>query len=191
MPRNGTEWSNFKEGWDIISNLGIPWQLVPGNHDLHVASTPFAPDRWKTWNEQVGPYYQHNTGLESTFPEGTVDSTAVVFEGGGVKFIVIGLELGPTEATFAWAKAKLDQYSDHRAIIVNHFLEFSNDIPSWALKSRNVFMIHMGHECAREWNKQVPNNWGDMVQIIMTDYQCSGAWCCVRAHDLRRTTTRR
>eukprot|EP00929_Paragymnodinium_shiwhaense_P064687 TRINITY_DN3243_c0_g1_i4.p1 TRINITY_DN3243_c0_g1~~TRINITY_DN3243_c0_g1_i4.p1 ORF type:complete len:379 (-),score=47.45 TRINITY_DN3243_c0_g1_i4:388-1524(-) len=172
------EWKNFFVGWEKIEATGVAWSLVPGNHDLKDMRSPWAADRWDQYNAAVAPAFQRNPHLHSNFPEGSYENSVVVFEASGIEFMVLGLELGPTKETMEWAENQLLQNPQKNAIINIHFVRWqlhaASDVSEWAKQFRNVFLIHQGHDCAREWHNTILNDWGEPILEVLTDYQCSG-----------------
>jgi len=172
------EWDNFFQGWDKIEATGIPWSIVPGNHDLTSMAQPFASNRWDDYNKFIAPAFQRNLHLQSSFPQGKYENSVVFFEAAGLEFMVVGIELGPTQQSLDWASEQLHRHPGRRAIVNNHFVvwgaERGIDVVGWAKGHRNIFMIQQGHDCAREWNRVIYNDWGEPIQEILTDYQCSG-----------------
>jgi len=139
---------------------------------------PFAWNRWDDYNRYLTPVFQRNAHLAGNFPYGKYENSVVFFEASGIEFMVVGIELGPTQESLDWASSQLNQYPSKRAIINNHFVvwgaERGINIAAWAKRHRNIFMIHQGHDCAREWNKVIYNDWGEPIHEVLTDYQCSG-----------------
>jgi hypothetical protein len=172
------EWRNFFDGWDKVEATGIPWSMVPGNHDLNSMSEPWAANRWDFYNQYTAPVWRRNPRLNESYPEGRYENSLVFFEAGGVEFMVVGIELGPSQASLDWASKKLAEHSGKRAIINIHYVVWGSergiDVGRWAKSHRNIFLIQQGHDCAREWNRVLYNNWGEPIQEVLTDYQCTG-----------------
>jgi hypothetical protein len=179
------EWDNFNKGWEKVVQSGIAWSLVPGNHDLNTMACWDCADRWDIYNQRMTAMWQRNMYLEDSYPSGRYENSVVLFEAAGIDFMIVAIELGPgatlpSQGTLDWASGKLRQYPQRRAIINNHFVlwgtERSNviSITEWAKQHRNVFLVQQGHDCAREWNKVVYNDWGEPIMEVLADYQCSG-----------------
>eukprot|EP00440_Ansanella_granifera_P020073 gb/GFBE01021808.1/.p1 GENE.gb/GFBE01021808.1/~~gb/GFBE01021808.1/.p1 ORF type:complete len:299 (+),score=56.99 gb/GFBE01021808.1/:1-897(+) len=172
------EWVNFFSGWNKIEATKVAWSLPPGNHDLVSMSDPWAANRWDTFNFRTGPAWRRNPFLNDSFPEGHYENTLVLFEAEGIELMILGLELGPSQETLDWASAKLNEFPRRRAIVSTHFVNWGSErginLVEWAKGHRNIFMIHQGHSCAREWDKVIYNRWNEPIREILTDYQCSG-----------------
>eukprot|EP00929_Paragymnodinium_shiwhaense_P010154 TRINITY_DN114663_c0_g1_i1.p1 TRINITY_DN114663_c0_g1~~TRINITY_DN114663_c0_g1_i1.p1 ORF type:complete len:553 (-),score=109.70 TRINITY_DN114663_c0_g1_i1:365-2023(-) len=172
------EWDNFFRGWYKIEETGLPWSMVPGNHDLNSMGEPFAESRFDLYNEHVAHVFKRNKNLQSTYPEGRYENSVVFFEASGLEFMILGLELGPSNSTMDWAAERVLENPQKHVIINVHFvrwyLDVAVDVSAWAKQFRNVILIHQGHDCAREWHHEIPNEWGEPILEVLTDYQCSG-----------------
>lgn len=97
----------------------VPYGIVPGNHD---------------YNDDIGRK-SRETHLNTIFPakriaqgqtlrevhrSDHIDNTAMTFEAGGHKWMMLGLEFGPRDEVLDWAAKMLEQYSDHQAIVFMH-----------------------------------------------------------------------
>jgi DNA repair exonuclease SbcCD nuclease subunit len=166
-------WNKFFAGWEKIESTGIPWSAVPGNHDCHKDNGCGDWNRWQHYNRHMGPHWD-GVKFQHEFKEaGKYENSVTLFEAAGVKMMIVGIEYIPSKESLDWAEKKLAEHSDRRAIINIHFVA-GTDVANWAKRQRNVFMIHQGHDCAREWNKEYNNDWGEPIQEILTDYQCEG-----------------
>jgi len=178
-------WSHFFEGWGKVESTGIPWSVVPGNHDCYCTQRLQwdcnRPDRWKFFNQHMGPRWQNVGTQYETFEKDKFENHVVFFDampktGAAVPMMIVGLEYGRIrQEVLDWAAGKLAEHPHRRAILNIHFVAAASiNIQNWAKEQKNIFMIHQGHDCAREWNKQYNNNFGEPIQEILTDYQCSG-----------------
>lgn len=177
-------WSRFFEGWSKVEATGIPWSVVPGNHDCYCTEKYnwecHRENRWEFFNKHMGPRWQRVGFQHETFEKDKYENHVVLFEarsknGAPVPMMIVGLEYGPSQDALDWAARKLAEHPNRRAIVNIHFVKEGNiDIERWAKSQQNIFMIHQGHDCAREWNKQYNNDWGEPIQEVLTDYQCSG-----------------
>lgn len=191
----------------------LPFSAVPGNHDydaqwweeswprdltapegdlrrlgmIHVggltewvrvfgAASPFFKDR---------PWYvgSHDDGADS----------AQVFEAGGYRFLHIGLQFAPSDASLKWAETvihahpglptlisthdfldKMGQRRAHPVVDINALDPFDNSAQGvWdKLISRNpqIFMVLSGHHNGQAFRTD-PNRQGGAVYQLLSDYQ--------------------
>lgn len=133
------QWENARNSMSILNRAGIPYSLVPGNHDTGPIGRRCA-DR--------------STLLNDYFTEGDfkASSTFGLFEPGKLqnnwhhldtptgKFIVVGTEYGPRDAVVSWVKDILTKNSDRKAILLTHCYLYSDgtryDWPKYGRKQR-------------------------------------------------------
>ncbi len=118
------EWEDGKKMMDDIYASGVPYVIVPGNHDYAFGNGNFSPDSYRdstlfntyfptsdaTVTETVAGYYE----------EGKMDNTYHLFEAEGHKYLVVALEFGPRNGVLDWANEVISQYSDRETIVVTH-----------------------------------------------------------------------
>lgn len=131
------EWINARRAMDVLKQAGIPFLMVPGNHDIG----PWGSAR--TRESHFSDYFiQRNARVfgESENAWLTVDS-------GGSKILLLGLEFGPRDAVVEWADEVIAKHPDHHAILITHAYLYSDGTRyDWAAKGR-----------AQSWN---PNAYG-------------------------------
>jgi 3',5'-cyclic AMP phosphodiesterase CpdA len=120
------EWKVARSAYDIIHGR-VPYALVPGNHDYGPGGNASTRD---TYLNDYLPYsrYAGTPSFGGSKDAGTVENTYHLFEAGGVKWIVLGLEWGPRDSTIQWVHSVLDLYPDRKAILVSHAIMNNNDL---------------------------------------------------------------
>jgi hypothetical protein len=114
------EWVVADESFAMLDGV-VPYLAVPGNHDITRGSSKEGPrDTTKfnavfpPWRFAGRPWYGGHKGV-------TNDNSFAYFEAGGQRFMVLGLEYGPTDETLAWANHLVDNHADqHKVILVTH-----------------------------------------------------------------------
>lgn len=131
---NEKEWESASRAMEILDGV-VPYALVPGNHDYNKGSPPrdrlttkindyFPPSRFQEWPTFGG-----------TMESGHIENNYHLFEAGGDKWIVLGLEFGPRDSTLKWANQILRKYSDRKAIVLTHaYLDSDSTRLDWAYK---------------------------------------------------------
>ena len=128
-PSSTTEWGRAVEAMDIIDASGIPYSLVPGNHDVDPVNTGAVSNNYhnnfglarfagKPWYGGSG-----GTNFDDFLPTSGTKRNAnnySLFSAGGMNFIQIGLNWFPDANEVDWADALMKQYSNRRAIVVSH-----------------------------------------------------------------------
>ncbi|MFK8047789.1 MAG: hypothetical protein AB8B81_05080 [Halioglobus sp.] len=132
------------EGYQIISEAGLPFGVAPGNHDYDAAWSVagYPPNREKNWSE-ITPTVEdmgvlHVGGLDnfrtvfgestdffrdkpwyiSSFRGGT--SSAQKFSAGGYDFLHIALEMQPSNAVLDWVESVLAANAGLPTIVTTH-----------------------------------------------------------------------
>ncbi len=113
---NDTQWENAQSSMNIIREAGIPYSVVPGNHDLNFDAGD--PTKFDTYFNDFSDYDWY----QGQYPADSNTSSYQLFSAMGQDFIVLNLVGYPSRLSDAtdWANDVLDQYSDRRAIVVTH-----------------------------------------------------------------------
>ncbi len=119
------QWKNAKQAMDVLKQAGIPYSLLPGNHDL--GNNGSANDRSTLMNDFFKPADYANSASVDYFEEGKLENSAHGFESPHGKFLVIALEFGPRNEVVAWADQQAAAHPDHTVIVTTHAYLFSDD----------------------------------------------------------------
>ncbi|HLA85411.1 MAG TPA: metallophosphoesterase [Thermoguttaceae bacterium] len=128
------QWERASRGMGILDGV-VPYAIVPGNHDYPnggksaartiLMNDYFPPSRFEKWPTFGG-----------TMTPGRIENNFHLFEAGGKKWVVVGLEWGPRDKTLAWADGILRKYADRKAIVFTHaYLYDDSTRYDWAAKS--------------------------------------------------------
>jgi len=124
------EWDIANRSVGVLSRSGIPFGMVPGNHDYDNyswyaedggpgAPRPLAGSR--AWSFYFGPTSRHFAGKAwyGGASENHLNSFQT-FEGGGRTFLHLSLEMDPPPAATDWAQAVIDAHPDLPVIVSTH-----------------------------------------------------------------------
>jgi len=188
------EWNIADSAHAILDGAGIPYSMVPGNHD-YPRSGGFKRDT-SNYNDHFGPQrFEGEAWYGGHFGDAN-DNNYTFFEAAGMEFMVVGLEYAPTKDALCWANEVIRAHSDRRVIVVTHCYQTHggghlNDCADrydtagsggetvWReLVSRhsNIFAVVSGHITDSEHEVRTGNS-GNDVHEILTDYQ-SEEPCC-------------
>ena len=113
-----------------LERAGVPYTLALGNHDAQV----FGPDGEQ--RRPAGPLLRDTTvfnryftagrfgAVQGQFEAGKVDNAYATYTAGGVRWLVLTLELWPRRAAVAWAQRVVAAHPRHNVVVVtHHYLE--------------------------------------------------------------------
>jgi hypothetical protein len=199
-----------KRGYDLIAGK-TPFSVVPGNHDYDAMWTDASHPPEKEFKTMASLGELHAGGLDnfrSVFSDhsqffrskpwyvashdGGADS-AQIFKAGGYRFLHIGLQFDPPNASLLWAQSVIKQHpglptivSTHdfletdgqripNPIIDNHLVDPQDNTPQMVwdkLISQNdqIFLVLCGHEHGQAFRAD-DNRFGHKVYQVLADYQ--------------------
>jgi len=115
------EWALVDADFELLDDAAVPYLVVPGNHDFNI---PLRDKGIKTnaeYNAVFSPYRFSGRRWYGGHYGGSANNSFVLFEGGGQKYLVLGLEFGPSDAVLDWAARIIKKHKDdHRVILVTH-----------------------------------------------------------------------
>lgn len=105
----------------ILDEAGIPWSMIPGNHDYddELAST----DNLVNFNDAF-PYskYSRNEWFGGSFQMGSMENSYYKIEAkDGIKYLIFGLEFAPRAAVMSWVERVIAANPDYRVIVTTHY----------------------------------------------------------------------
>ena len=115
------EWDEAITGFNTLSDAGIPYSVVRGNHDTQAAST----DTKISFNDAMADSkYASEITAEQRMRADELENTYRLFEVGEEKFVSITLDYGPTDEELAWASSVCEKYPDRKVIVTTHAYMF-------------------------------------------------------------------
>ena len=115
------EWEAAIAGFDALSDAGIPYSVVRGNHDSQVTT---ADTKLQFNVAMAGSKYASEIVGDMRMREGELENTYRLFEVGEEKFVSITLDYGPTDEELAWASSICEKYPDRKVIVTTHAYMF-------------------------------------------------------------------
>jgi len=129
------EWQRAGRAFSRLDGV-VPYALVPGNHDYCGGS---AKDRTTLMNNYFPPSrFAKWPTFGGVMEKGRIENNYHLFQAGGRKWLIIGLEWGPRDQTLAWADKILTKYQDRQAIIMTHAYLYSDSTRyDWRQKGKS------------------------------------------------------
>ncbi|WP_052572715.1 metallophosphoesterase [Haloferula sp. BvORR071] len=119
------QWTNAKAAMDVIKKAGIPYSLLPGNHDL--GANGGTADRSTLMNDFFKPADYSNSQSVVYFEPGHLENSAHGFNTPHGDFLILALEFAPRNAVVAWANEQASAHPHHTVIMTTHAYMFSDD----------------------------------------------------------------
>jgi len=121
-----SNWHVTQEAFTIFDDADIPYSPLLGNHDYDDHKLTVLGGRDTTHFNQFFEYedYVDKDWFVEAKEPGKMDNVCYTFSGGGVNYLVLALEFGPSNSTLEWASSVIDkpEYSDYRVIVTTHSL---------------------------------------------------------------------
>jgi 3',5'-cyclic AMP phosphodiesterase CpdA len=189
------EWKNAQKAMGIIRNAGIPYSVVPGNHDVNFEAGdttyfdkyfPFTDFARYPWYGS-GKYPPPSGVPQPNYPANSNASNYETFSALGQNFVVLNLACTPkvlvNAELYTWADSVLQYYSNDKAIVVTHgyidtkgnYTDSSNvsGIEIWqnvVKPNSNVVAVFCGH-IHGEYNATATAAHGNTVENLLFDTQ--------------------
>ena len=128
------EWNRAQSNFQRLDEANIPYAVVRGNHD-----------KTEHFNQYFS-YASYKNQLDGCMVEGDLTNAWRKVEINGVKYLIMMLDYGPTDAVLKWAAEVIEANKDHNVIITTHAYLFrdgttldENDVvpPSQSNKDSN------------------------------------------------------
>ena len=114
------EWEIAKAAITQLDAAGMNYSVILGNHDYRGDTTTapfnqyFADPNDDFYTKRVSGYYE----------EGKLNNYYMNFEVAGVKYMMLGLEYGPTDSVLEWASQVVEANPERRVIVTTHAYMF-------------------------------------------------------------------
>jgi 3',5'-cyclic AMP phosphodiesterase CpdA len=190
-----TEWMNAQHSIGIIRNAGIPYSVIPGNHDLNFSAGdttyydkyfPYTDFTSYSWYGS-GHYPPQNGAPSPNYPPNSNASNYETFSAMGQHFVILNLactkDVLVNPGLYAWANDVLYHYSNYKAIVVTHgyidtdgdYTDMSN-VSGYEIWSNivnvnsNVVAVICGHIYGA-CHTSVTGEYGNTIENLLFDSQ--------------------
>jgi 3',5'-cyclic AMP phosphodiesterase CpdA len=119
------QWANAKKAMDVLKKAGIPYSILPGNHDLGQGGKCL--DRTTLMNDFFKPEDYANSDSVAYFEAGRMENSAHTFSTPQGGYLVLALEFGPRDAVVAWADRQIAERPQHTVILTTHAYLYDDD----------------------------------------------------------------
>ncbi|WP_395242993.1 PKD domain-containing protein [Agromyces sp. MMS24-K17] len=174
---NLTQWGYTSAAFGVLDAAGVPYTVVPGNHDFDNATGAvrpyddyFPPSRyigaaWTPSTARYGGYLGQNQFGADPVDRKNFDNYAL-FTAGGTDFLVLNLEWEAPQYALDWADRVLDAHPDRTVIMATHsFLTLSGTRRTTAERPG-------GTPPATIWNTFVSTHC--QIRLVLSGHEHSG-----------------
>lgn len=115
-------WSRIETALkDILLADGVPFSVLPGNHD----SDPDGSRDYDDYNTHYSPsVFSGMVEYVGSKDSGDNANNYCLFSAGGLDYLVLSLEFGPRAATLTWAAEIVNRYPNRWVIVVTHTYQY-------------------------------------------------------------------
>jgi len=171
-------WGDANKAGSILEKNGVPFGLVPGNHD----HDDYDPSRPATNFEKYFPFlrFESNSWWGGSF--GQTNSYQII-NTGDYNFLFLGLDVCPTQEELSWANSIISQNEEKHSVLTTHgYLNEKAERTVHVCGSteylweglvknhRNLQIVLSGHVHG-EATLVSTNDFGEPVYQMLADYQ--------------------
>ena len=109
IDQTNIEWNIAVEQHEKLTAAGLPYSIIQGNHDTVAQLDKFFAGNENFTNSDIGYYTGNSLG-----------NYYVKFTAGNEKYMIVGLQYGPTDDIIAWAGEAIKNNPDYNVIITTH-----------------------------------------------------------------------
>lgn len=125
------QWQVARDAMSVLNRAGIPYALLPGNHDLGEKGKTTTRDTFMNDYFKAADY--QNSVKYGLFEEGKMENSWHAISTPTGKFLLLALEFGPRDAVLEWANKVTEQHPDHKVIVVTHaYLQNEGERDDWS-----------------------------------------------------------
>lgn len=185
------EWQYMRKEFARLDDVGLPYMVLWGNHDIGSGPGKFS-DVHNTVN--ANRYFRHDEWSERSYWGGsadgkTLDNYFTTFRAGGIDWLAVNMEFGPSDDAVRWADSVITRNPDKKVIFNTHAYLYSDsslhDGDDWWLPQAYGIGKEPGrtvNDGAALWNKLVSKH-GNIVAVFCGHILKSGVGTLVSTGD--------
>ena len=168
------QWENAAKSMNTLSENGIPWEVLPGNHDF------LGDVRLVNYNAYFGiDNFNGESWFGGSYPIGTNNNNFALFSDGKDGYLIFSFQYHPSNLVLAWANETIAKYPKRKVIVATH--DYLNPYGKrtaegehiWnsfvAPYANQVFLVLCGHKHGEAYRTDDVN--GYKVHQLLADYQ--------------------
>lgn len=150
-----SEWRVADRAHKVLDRAGIPYSVLPGNHDHHQLEGDAISRNTSGYNQKFGPHRFNGQGwYGGSMNPAKNDYNVTFFEIGYLQFMVISLGHAPTKDALCWAEEQIRANPHRRVILATHcYLKRGTLFGQWTEFGTEYFDI-IDHQkfCAKKYS---------------------------------------
>ncbi|CAN5522500.1 metallophosphoesterase [soil metagenome] len=133
-PTDTKQWEHIQKALHVLRDGGMPFSILPGNHDLGTQAGGDTNGRATLLNDYFDAGDYHNSRAMGLFEPGHLENSWHEFSAPSDKYLLMALEFGPRDEVLAWANGVVTDHPKHKIILVTHaYLFHDSQRDTWAL----------------------------------------------------------
>jgi len=140
---NPPQWENARKSMSLLNSAGIPYTLIPGNHDTGPTGNRCA-DRSTLLNDYFSESDFKASSAYGLFEPGKLQNNWHHFDTPTGKFLIVGTEYCPRDAVVDWVKDIVAKNAGRKAILLTHYYLYS-DSTRFDLRQSKKGQMNMNH----------------------------------------------
>lgn len=123
------EWENANDAMSLLDDV-VPYSMVVGNHDMAPGEPAYIPDSMRNTTNfnNTFPYSRYNNKpwyggrmmVDNFIPGDSYDNSYHFFKQGKLEFMIVNLEVSPTDRMLNWADSLIANNPGKRVIVSTH-----------------------------------------------------------------------
>jgi hypothetical protein len=154
------EWNHASDCMALLDGE-VPYAIAPGNHDMGYNANTRNTQHFNTY---FGiRRFRDCCWFGDVFEPGKMDNCYHCFTAGGSQYLILVLEFAPRNKVLSWANSIIEQYPEHRVIVLTHMYLYSDNTLHGSKKSHlwqpGAYGVGRSREGANDgveiWNKLI------------------------------------
>ncbi len=161
------EWAMMSKHFSDIEEAGVPYTFSLGNHDLGSAPGKFADVHDTSLANKYFPISRLNdkSHMGKSQDENQIDNHYIQINSGGIDWLILSLEFGPSDETLHWANKVIDENSDKVVIVNTHAYLYSDS----TLHDEGDWWLPQSYGIGKDSTRNV-NNGGQIWEKLVSKH---------------------
>jgi len=133
-PGDTAQWEHIQKTLHVLRDGGIPFSILPGNHDLGTQKGGDTNGRATLMNTYFNADDYRNSEAKGFFEPGHMENSWHTITAPTGQYLLLALEFGARDEVLAWANDVVTRHAGHQVILVTHaYLYQSSQRDTWTI----------------------------------------------------------